>query len=165
MKQKLPYQTRNTALAVVAFLFRIPVNRHKYYTPEMLESKRLTAKEAFQRGILGQVDYSIDTDGDPDHSKIIAAFNDEKLRIDEGQDECPLEIDPEIAARFAARVLYARKNFFSDLFKLVPFLRIQKDGSTQTSKKAENGSYTTTSPGFKDIRIDATDEVKKHFNL
>ncbi len=165
MKQQLPYLTRNTALAVVAFLFRIPITRKRIYTQSFLEQSNLTAKEAYRRSQLGEIDYAIHTEGDETYTKIIKAFNDEKLRIEDGQDETELDCDPEVAARLACRVLYARKNFFRDLFALIPFIRIPMTGVPKKSAPDNNGAYTVTSPGFKDVRLDADSSTLKHLGL
>lgn len=165
MKQKLPHFTRNTALAVTAFIFRMEIRRHKVYTEDYLNRSKQTAKQAFANGALGQIDYAIDTSANPIHQKVIAAFNDEKLRIDEGQVEMELECDPEIAARIICRAFHARKSFFGDLKKLVPFIRIRHEGSITKSKPDSNGASTMNVPGFKDIRIDADEQTRNHLGL
>jgi hypothetical protein len=165
MKKLLPHSTKNTALAVVAFLFRIPVNRRRVYSEDFLKRIGLNATQAYKGNQLGEVEYAIETEDQPLASVIITAFNDEKDRIEGGQFDSPLEIDPEVAARFAARVLYARKNFMTDLFKLIPFVRIKHIGSPQRSNKASDGSYTVKVPGHIDVRIDASEETKKHLGL
>lgn len=164
-KQLLPKSTKDTALAVVCFLFRIPITRRRIYTEEFLQTQGITATEAHKRKVLGQIEYSIHTADHPLGTKVAAAFEDEKARIESGETDSVLEIDPEIAARFAARVLFARKNFMTDLFKLIPFLRMKHAGSPQKSKIAADGSYTVKVPGHVDIRLDASEETKKHLNL
>ncbi len=164
-KQLLPHTTRNTALAVVAFLLRIPITRRRVYTEEFLQKSGLTAKEAFRRGILGQFDYTIPTNDDPVAARVVKAFNDEKIRIEEGNDTTEIEVDVEVIARICARVLYARKNFMADLQTVVPFLRINNPGTVQKSAPGPDGSHTKQVPGFKDIRIDADEVTKSHLRL
>ena len=164
MKTQLPHTTKNTALAVTAFLLRIPVARRRVYTQEFLESQHLTGKQARARGILGDCYYGIPKD-DPDHPDapaVIEAFNAEKLAIEEGANTTEIDVPPEVVARIACRVLHARKSFFRDLLTLTPFLRIPCEGQPRTTPAAADGSYTTTVPGFKDIRLDADEQTRNH---
>jgi len=164
-KQLLPKTTRDTSLAVLCFLFRIPVNRRRIYTEDFLKNLGINASQAYKARTLGQLEYGIHKDGNSDASKIIAAYEDEKAKIESGEAEAEIDIDPEKAARFAARILVARKNFMNDLFKLVPFLRIRHSGSAQKSPTNADGSYTMKIPGFVDVRLDADAETKKHLGL
>lgn len=164
-RQLLPHTTRNTALAVVAFLLRIPVSRKRIYTEEFLKEIRLTAHQAHKAQIIGQVDYAIDTT-DPIAANVVRAFNEEKIRIEEGgETDLEFDVDPEVVARIACRVLYARKNFMKDLLSVIPFLRLRHAGSPRTTPKKPDGSYTTEIPGFKDIRLDADETTKSHLKL
>jgi hypothetical protein len=160
-KTAMPHITLNTALAVTAFLLRIPITRKRVYTQEFLASKRMTAKQAFNNGVLGQVTYAIHTEENPDHAKVVAAFNDEKLKIEEGRESEEFDVPPEVVARIACRVLFARKNFIKDVLSLVPFLRVRHAGSP-TKQPTSDGGYKMTVPGFKDIRIDADEATRQH---
>ena len=53
--QLLPHFTRNTALAVTAFLLRVPITRKRVYTADFLKSKNLDGKTAFKNGVLGDI--------------------------------------------------------------------------------------------------------------
>ena len=164
-KQLLPHTTRNTSLAVVAFLLRIPVSRKRVYTEEFLKESRMTAHQAHKAQIIGQVDYAIDTT-DPFASRVVQAFNEEKIRIEEGgETSAEFDVDPEVVARIACRVLYARKNFMKDLLSVIPFLRLRNPGSERTTPKKSDGSFTKEIPGFKDIRLDADETTKSHLKL
>jgi len=151
-------------LAVTAFLLRVPITRKRVYTADFLKSKNLDGKTAFKNGVLGDIFYSIHTEDDDEAKKIVNAFNDEKLAIEEGRETAEFDVDPDVVARIACRVLFARKSFFRDLLKLIPFVRIPHSGNTVKSATAKDGSYTMTVPGFKDIRIDADERTKKHLS-
>ena len=160
----LPHVTRNTALAVTAFLLRVPITRKRVYTAEFLKERKLDGRTAFKNGILGDVYYAIHTEESDEAKQIVNAFNDEKLAIEEGRETAEFDVDPDVVARIACRVLFARKSFFRDLLKLVPCVRIPHKGSVQKSGTGKDGSYTINVPGFKNISIDASDEVKQHLS-
>ena len=162
-KEILPHFTRNTALAVTAFMLRIPVTRRRVYTEEYLAAHRMTAKQAHATGLLGDVYYAIHVDQSPQNvSGVVEAFNEEKLAIEEGRATTEIDVDPRMVARIVCRALFARKNFFADLYnKCVPFLRVRHVGDPQRME-TKDGGWTLTVPGFKDIRVDADEATKQH---
>lgn len=162
MKQSLPHMTRNTALAVTAFLLRIKITRRRVYTEDFLRRLGIGARTAHRKGVLGEIFYAIHTEDDDVAKRVVKAFNEEKLAIEEGRDTAEFDVEPEVVARIAARTLAARKSFMKELLNLIPFIRIPNEGRVEKSQPSADGSYTMTVPGFRDIRIDADETTRNH---
>jgi hypothetical protein len=160
----LQIPTKNTALAVICFLFRIKVNRRRVYTEDFLAHKRLRAREALAKRELGEIFYWLDNEH-PLIAQVIQAFDEEQKAIQEGRNlEIPDDVPPEIIAKIAARVLEARRVFIDDLFKLMPHLRIKHAGG-KTRVENKDGGWTEEIPGYMDVPLDADEETLRDLGL
>tara|TARA_R110000744_G_scaffold125009_4_gene230666 strand:+ start:179 stop:622 length:444 start_codon:yes stop_codon:yes gene_type:complete len=147
-------------------MLRIPITRKRIYTEDFLEANRTTAKAARAAGKLGLVQYQIDTIENSEARGIIDAYIEQKRLMESG--EAPLleiDIDPKVVAKICCALLLARKQFFKDLLNMVPWVRLRHSGESNTSEKAPDGSYSIETPGYIDVRMDASEETRQHLGL
>jgi hypothetical protein len=160
-----PYETTNGALALaLALTGHEPIDLWNEYTPEQLEKlarslgmDKVTAREAWQvHGKPGTIRYIFGRS--PELLHLIAAYEDERGRVRNGEPGSTLEVTAEDVVRIVATAL-GQRAAFADLWKKVtPKLRVNHAGEPERIEDPAGNGFRIRYPGFTTLSINAPAE-------
>lgn len=158
-RQHIDFRTTNGAQALALALAGFEPAVWNRYTPEILEKLGCTARQAWEAGKPGIVEYYFP------HSdelmECVAAYDDEfeKLKAP-GSEGSTLDVTATDVVRIAVAVLTQRKPFADLWKKVVPKITINQSGAPQREDLGD-GAFRVVFPGFATISINDTAALER----
>lgn len=158
-RQELGFQTTNNAQAFALTLAGFEPRIMNRYTPELLQKLGCTARQAWEAGKPGIVEYYFEPA--PGLKECITAYDEEAALHAAAKDGSTLEVQATDIVRIVAATLCQRKPF-ADLWKrVVPHLTIHKEGAPQRVNEDDGVSFRMVYPGFATISINDTAALER----